>query len=776
MSIREIKNFGTCQFYAVISTCHMLYYLVEKYHRCYDKYRKIFEGVKPTMPTIKDLAKAAGVSHGTVSNVLNGRGNVSVEKIRLVEKAAFELGYKINAKARTLRQGKNHAVAVIVPSIMFPHYADLYAVLQQELTARYYSVQLYITNSMDTSERAAIEDALSSRVSAIVTVSCFSNPQEVYGQHACDLPVVFVDSDTSLSLSSGFDYSLAGKEIANFFLEQKASKIGLFTGHESFFPISQLLKSLIPPLEEKGISCKLVSSYDYLASVQAFELFEPDSHYDFILCSDMFRQQAAIAAHSFSSLHSMPSFVTITGRAALSNSNAYLYEMDYKRLAYQISKRLLEILENKGEDFSPIQLKNSGLKYIPPFKRQTPRTLKFLTVASPSSVALERLLPHFRKKTGIDVEITVMGLNEIYDNIQDENSAAHYDLIRMDMAWISELAPKVYTPLDTISYDWDGLFGKVLPVFLEDYTSLKKQRCCLPYDPSTQILFYRKDLFHDPTVKRMFYEYCRQELRVPETFEQYNRIARFFTRSYHDNSPIKFGNTVAIGNSVVSPSEYLPRLFAEGGKLFDSKGRISLNTKAARKALAGYKEAYEYSDKFIYQWWKSALEGFAEGNAAMTMVFMNHASDIINTKISNIAGKIGFAPVPGGKPLIGGGVIGIHPQSEQKEEACEFLSWLYSDEVASVFTMLGGLSPCKTVYNNRDVLELYPWLSAAKHSFAIGQRRVDNNYYQNFSEKMLEQIISVSVKNAVMGELSAQEALGLAQSQCEAYFIKGEPV
>ena len=40
------------------------------------------------MPTIKDIAREAGVSHGTVSNVINGRGNVSVEKIQLVWQAA----------------------------------------------------------------------------------------------------------------------------------------------------------------------------------------------------------------------------------------------------------------------------------------------------------------------------------------------------------------------------------------------------------------------------------------------------------------------------------------------------------------------------------------------------------------------------------------------------------------------------------------------------------------------------------------------------------------
>ena len=57
------------------------------------------------MPTIKDIAREAGVSHGTVSNVLNKTGKVSIEKIRLVEEAARKLGYVPNAQAQMLRQG-----------------------------------------------------------------------------------------------------------------------------------------------------------------------------------------------------------------------------------------------------------------------------------------------------------------------------------------------------------------------------------------------------------------------------------------------------------------------------------------------------------------------------------------------------------------------------------------------------------------------------------------------------------------------------------------------
>ena len=56
------------------------------------------------MPTIKDIALAAGVSHATVSNVLNKKGNVSSEKIRLVEEAAKALGYRIDEQASLLRK------------------------------------------------------------------------------------------------------------------------------------------------------------------------------------------------------------------------------------------------------------------------------------------------------------------------------------------------------------------------------------------------------------------------------------------------------------------------------------------------------------------------------------------------------------------------------------------------------------------------------------------------------------------------------------------------
>ena len=67
------------------------------------------------MATIKDIAQLAGVSHGTVSNVLNGRGNVSMKKILKVEEAARQLGYSINDRGKQLRQEFDRSIGIVLP-------------------------------------------------------------------------------------------------------------------------------------------------------------------------------------------------------------------------------------------------------------------------------------------------------------------------------------------------------------------------------------------------------------------------------------------------------------------------------------------------------------------------------------------------------------------------------------------------------------------------------------------------------------------------------------
>ena len=71
------------------------------------------------MATMKDIAKLAGVSQGTVSNVLNGHCHVSTEKMTAVLEAAKALGYQRNSQAQQLRKNSvlSSQVAVVLPNI-----------------------------------------------------------------------------------------------------------------------------------------------------------------------------------------------------------------------------------------------------------------------------------------------------------------------------------------------------------------------------------------------------------------------------------------------------------------------------------------------------------------------------------------------------------------------------------------------------------------------------------------------------------------------------------
>src|SRR6267154_5306092 len=63
--------------------------------------------------TISDVARLAGVSPGTVSKALNGRGALSLGTIARVQQAAEQLGYQPNALARGLLTGRSFTVGLI---------------------------------------------------------------------------------------------------------------------------------------------------------------------------------------------------------------------------------------------------------------------------------------------------------------------------------------------------------------------------------------------------------------------------------------------------------------------------------------------------------------------------------------------------------------------------------------------------------------------------------------------------------------------------------------
>ena len=98
-----------------------------------------------SLPTMKDVAREAGVSLGTVSKVFN---NIPVgeDYRKKVEAAAEKLHYEVNHYARGLKTNETFSIALLIPSLHHPFFSALTDEITACLMGRGYRNILMITN------------------------------------------------------------------------------------------------------------------------------------------------------------------------------------------------------------------------------------------------------------------------------------------------------------------------------------------------------------------------------------------------------------------------------------------------------------------------------------------------------------------------------------------------------------------------------------------------------------------------------------------------------
>jgi LacI family repressor for deo operon, udp, cdd, tsx, nupC, and nupG len=110
----------------------------------------------PARPRMVDVARVAGVSQKSVSNVLGGYEPVSPELRAKVERAVALLGYVPNSAARTLRTGRTGVIAVAVPNLSAPYFAELASHLTDAADERGFTILIDETDGdADREARAA---------------------------------------------------------------------------------------------------------------------------------------------------------------------------------------------------------------------------------------------------------------------------------------------------------------------------------------------------------------------------------------------------------------------------------------------------------------------------------------------------------------------------------------------------------------------------------------------------------------------------------------------
>lgn len=110
--------------------------------------------------TMNDVARAAGVSLKTVSNVLNDYEFIRPATRQRVQEAIAELGYEANLTARSLRSGKTRMLGLVLSDLAAPYYAELASRVMMAAERRGYRVLVEQSGALEANELSALQGPL----------------------------------------------------------------------------------------------------------------------------------------------------------------------------------------------------------------------------------------------------------------------------------------------------------------------------------------------------------------------------------------------------------------------------------------------------------------------------------------------------------------------------------------------------------------------------------------------------------------------------------------
>lgn len=294
----------------------------------------------------------------------------------------------------------------------------------------------------------------------------------------------------------------------------------------------------------------------------------------------------------------------------------------------------------------------------------------------------------------IAVTFDAMPFDAMRDKILTSSLApsATYDVIIIDNPWTEEFGNAGFlAPLDDMIAGTEGYAYDDFVPALSSIGVVNGVTYGVPYYNYALGLIVRQDIFDD------------KGLSIPTTIADYMATVEGLTEGDF------YGAAMQPQKGYKIMEEWKNWLYANGGELFDADGNIIINNDAAVQALDQYIATYKASapPNSLNWGFDEALRAVSSGKAA-TMLSYNWMLPALNAEggmSGDLAGNFTLHEVPGGKAVLGLWSWGITANSEQKEAAWEFISWITSPEVAKRRVIMGGAAVRTGVLNDPEVWE-----------------------------------------------------------------------
>lgn len=255
------------------------------------------------MITLKKIAEQCSVSITTVSNILNGKSNVSEETKERVLRVIKETGYKPNYMARGLRAAKTNTLGIIIDDLTefsSPQIIDgimsyceehKYKAILENL--RFYSkwgTKWYTNDGYKESLQLAIEEFSSIKVDGIIYVAAHARNINCIPENL-DIPFVlsyaFTDSQGISTVE--FDDEHAAYKMAEYLIKNGHQKIAVIAGKKENIHSIRRLKGFKQALADNGIKfCEKILKYGEWNADSGYssikDLYESKADFSAVFC------------------------------------------------------------------------------------------------------------------------------------------------------------------------------------------------------------------------------------------------------------------------------------------------------------------------------------------------------------------------------------------------------------------------------------------------------------------------------------------------------------
>ncbi len=149
-------------------------------------------------PVMQDVARLAGVSHQTVSRVVNGAASIRPETRERVQRAIDRLGYRPNTAARSLVTGRSDTIGIIATDRSEFGPTSIHRTVEEAAReAGFLASSVSLTAATREDFDAAVEHLVRLAVEGIVVIAGHDDALEVVRSRGATLPFVLVEGDLS---------------------------------------------------------------------------------------------------------------------------------------------------------------------------------------------------------------------------------------------------------------------------------------------------------------------------------------------------------------------------------------------------------------------------------------------------------------------------------------------------------------------------------------------------------------------------------------------------